>query len=67
MNALHWLDHWAYRDLWVPLWPNMFSPSGPSLLAVLWHHRRLKTHITAAAAAGPAGHCPGCTCEGGHW
>jgi hypothetical protein len=55
-----WLHHWLYTDLWAPMWPNVFAPSAPTLLSVLWGHYRLKAHVTATTTA----HCPGCSCAG---
>ncbi|WP_037605840.1 hypothetical protein [Streptacidiphilus rugosus] len=56
------LHRWLYEDLWLPMWPNVFAPSMPSLLAIAWHHLQLRRHVTNTAAA----HCPGCTCGGEH-
>ena len=56
------IRHWLDIELWGPMWPNMFAPSLITLAAVAVshfkrsrqaerHHRDLKAHITAAAAA----------------
>ncbi|MEY9837099.1 hypothetical protein [Streptacidiphilus sp. EB103A] len=55
-----WLNHWLVTDWWIPSWPNIFAPSAPTLLGVLWGHLRLKAHVTAHSTT----HCPGCHCAG---
>jgi hypothetical protein len=39
---------WAlfYRDLWGPVWPNLAASAIVWLPAFLWHHRRVKAHIS---------------------
>ena len=32
------------RDIWAPMWPNMFAPSVITLAAVVVSHFRLKAH-----------------------
>jgi len=35
-----------YRDLWCPIWPNL-AASGICLpIAFVWHHRKIKAHIS---------------------
>jgi hypothetical protein len=52
-GVLAWLD----RDLWQPMWPNMFAPSVITLAAIVIshvrrsrqarrHHEDLKAHVT---------------------
>lgn len=40
----HALWAWFNRDLWAPMWPNMFAPSVITLVAVVFSHFRLKAH-----------------------
>lgn len=40
-----------YRDLWCPIWPNL-AASGICLpIAFVWHHRKIKAHVTKAMEA----------------
>lgn len=43
---MHWhaLASWFNRDIWAPMWPNMFAPSAITLAAVVVSHFRLKAH-----------------------
>lgn len=37
------------RDLWDQLWPNLVATPLTAGPMFLWHHRRIKAHITATA------------------
>lgn len=37
------------RDLWDQLWPNLVATPLTAGPMFLWHHRRIKAHISAAA------------------
>lgn len=36
-----------YRDLWVPVWPNLAASALWAPGALWWHHSRLRKHVTA--------------------
>lgn len=46
------LYHWAYRDLWVPVWPNYFATVSVGVVAGLyarakaiqWHKEQISRH-----------------------
>ncbi len=35
-----------YRDLWVPVWPNLVASALWAPGALWWHHSRLRQHVT---------------------
>lgn len=41
-----WLYHWLWLDLWVPIWPNLAASVLWATPALLWHHRRMKRHVS---------------------
>ncbi len=45
MAAAMWML--AYRDLWSPIWPNLAASALWTLPALAWHHRRMRSHVTA--------------------
>ena len=55
----HFIHHWVYEDLWIPVWPNWFAGAIAGVLAYTWgkreivkfhkhldkNHEELKAHI----------------------
>lgn len=39
---------WLNRDLWGPVWPNLAASVLTLPVAFIWHHRRIKKHVTQA-------------------
>lgn len=37
-----------YRDLWGPVWPNLAASAISLPPAFVWHHWRMKKHVTRA-------------------
>lgn len=35
-----------YRDLWGPVWPNLAASVIGLPIAFIWHHRKIKAHIS---------------------